>query len=375
MNILAKIESVQYRPFLCSDLPIFSLKDFENGKAFSSASFIVQLKEDNIAISHWVSAKRTRSYPFARVYNTMKYKTRVTIIPLVKDEGKDGDRDYLQWDTVSLMSLLGVYVIIAYYDKAIKSKGYRNKITSQEFDYQYLSRKLKELLLYKSDALHWNLQQLSEIDKLAKKCENSYYEKISKACKVELHKIESFRAHIREISGDVENFKTFSRALAKKAQHRESKTIQPKERVMNTKGEITIKNFLGGLYYFTVDELYVGKEKLFLIEKKHSHGKMPSIADIQDGLIKMILYTNLSTCQVNGKEYMIQPTLGLTADHFKGICASVKDLAIAKKNLSQQEFAIFAKLLKEGFVNGFSVFLMEASKENLQNKVLQTLTF
>jgi hypothetical protein len=28
-------------------------------------------------------------------------------------KGKDGDRDFLQWDTISLMSLLGIYVIIA----------------------------------------------------------------------------------------------------------------------------------------------------------------------------------------------------------------------------------------------------------------------
>ena len=121
MDIFAKIENVEYEPLLCRELPVISLSEFEKGKAFTNASFVVDLKEGKIAVSHWVSAKRTRSYPFARVYDTMNYKTRITIIPLVKDEGKDGDRDYLQWDTVSLMSLLGVYVIIAYYTKARKS--------------------------------------------------------------------------------------------------------------------------------------------------------------------------------------------------------------------------------------------------------------
>ena len=144
MNIFAKIENVEYEPLLCRELPVVSLKDFEMGEAFTNANFVVDIKEGKIAISHWVSAKRTRSYPFARVYDTMNYKTRITIIPLVKDEGKDGDRDYLQWDTVSLMSLLGVYVIIAYYDKANKSKDYDNKITDQEFDYKYVKKKFKD---------------------------------------------------------------------------------------------------------------------------------------------------------------------------------------------------------------------------------------
>ena len=67
-------------------------------------------KENKVAMSWWVSAKRTRSYPYARVYSTLNFSgKKITIIPVVKDEGKQGDRDFLQWDTVSLMSLLGVY--------------------------------------------------------------------------------------------------------------------------------------------------------------------------------------------------------------------------------------------------------------------------
>jgi hypothetical protein len=36
-----------------------------------------------------------------------------TIIPIMEDEGAAERRDYLQWDTVYPMSLLGIYVIIA----------------------------------------------------------------------------------------------------------------------------------------------------------------------------------------------------------------------------------------------------------------------
>ena len=130
MDILAKIKGIKYNPFLCRNLKIF---DFENLRMAldSCASFILNInKENKIAISWWVSSKRTRSYPYARVYDTLNFSgKKITIIPVIKDEGKEGDRDFLQWDTVSLMSLLGIYVIIAYYTEAEKSKRYRHKIT------------------------------------------------------------------------------------------------------------------------------------------------------------------------------------------------------------------------------------------------------
>ncbi len=64
------------------------------------------------------------------------------MIPIVKDEGANGDRDFIQWDTVSLMSLLDVFVIFAYYDKAEK-KG--QKITNQQFDNEYVLSKIREI--------------------------------------------------------------------------------------------------------------------------------------------------------------------------------------------------------------------------------------
>lgn len=357
MQILARIEHVKYTPLLCRELPTVSLMDFENGTAFSHATFLIDLPEGKIAVSHWVSPKRTRSYPFARVYDTMKYKTRVTIIPLVKDEGKDGDRDYLQWDTISLMSLLGIYVIIGYYNKAEKAVCYKNKVTNQEFDYAYLKKKLFELRGCKSDALHWNLKQLSELDDITKKCETAYYEKISSTTGVELHDVEKFRTHMNTITKDVNNFREFSRENAKYAQHRESVTIQPKEVVANTKCKITILNFLGGEYYFTVDEVVITESNIFLIEKKHSKTSIPSIADIQDGLLKLILYTNLAEAKVDGKLYQIKPVLGLTTFLFKGLCRNREELAALKDTVSSSDFKMLQLLFVEAKENGFLVSL------------------
>lgn len=148
MDIFGEITGINYTPLLSrKNLDEYNLDEL--GEAFNSDSvFMLNVDNDNkLAVSWWVSAKRTRSYPYARVYNTLGYSgKRVTIIPIFKDEGIDGDRDFLQWDTISLMSLLGVNVIIAYYESASKSKRYENKITKQRFDIEYVKSQILKLM-------------------------------------------------------------------------------------------------------------------------------------------------------------------------------------------------------------------------------------
>ena len=136
MEIIAKIlKGIHYTPLLCRTLKHYKLEEFST--AFEDATFFLDIDTQNkLAVSWWVSAKRTRSYPYARVYDSFNFTgKKLTIIPVMKDEGIDGDRDFLQWDTISLMSLLGVYVIIAYYKDASRSERYVGKITNQTFDF------------------------------------------------------------------------------------------------------------------------------------------------------------------------------------------------------------------------------------------------
>lgn len=69
--------------------------------------------------------------------------------------------DYLQWDTLSLMSLLNVYVIIGFYDEAQPHLSRIDKITNQHFNNEYILGQLTQLVNYHQSALHWNLNQLS----------------------------------------------------------------------------------------------------------------------------------------------------------------------------------------------------------------------
>lgn len=282
MDVSAKITGIKYTPFLCRSLNQYSIAEID--VAFNKdATFVLNVQQNKrVALSWWVSPKRTRSYPYARVYDTLNFDgKKVTIIPIMKDEGKQGDRDFLQWDTISLMSLLGVYVIICYYKSAERSLRYRHKITNQRFDIQHIEEELINILSYQSDALHWNLAQIDKVGEIGQKALDSYKE-ISKILGVEMHSEESARKRIDELLKGKQVFMTLSRELAKKAQERESITIQPKERLSGIKATLTIKNYLGGYYFFTCDEVNIEKGTIYLIEAKHSKkSSIPSLEDIR----------------------------------------------------------------------------------------------
>lgn len=114
------------------------------------------------------------------------------------------------------MSLLGVYVIIAYYKSATTNPDYKNKITNQRFDPDYLITQLNELLSYQSDALHWNLSQIYRVGELANKALEPY-KRISKSLHVQMHSESSARSRIAFLVKGKESFMSFSRRLAEKA--------------------------------------------------------------------------------------------------------------------------------------------------------------
>lgn len=383
MKVTAKIENLSYEPTLYTPLRKYSIDDFLSGKSFRDAVFVLCYEGCNLSISRWVSPKRTRSYPYARVYDTIKNRDKITIIPFVKDEGLDGDMDFVQWDTISLMSLLGVYTVLGYYKKAIRSSKYRNKITKQEFDYEYLKEKIDEYRKYKSDALHWNIKELSiDLIEVAKRSIDCY-QAISKKSGVILHGSKGMDRRIKLLQENALHFKERSRKLARMAQKREAITTQPKEKVIEDKATITIENYLGGIYYFTIDDpVLIGKD-LFLIEKKHSQNvPIPSSEDIKDGIVKMILFKNLSRVQIRKINYRHHPVLGLTSANYKGYCYNTcpyfKECDLKncktndeKSNLGPQHIKLIRNVFNEGIKNGYLIFIMDSHQPELQSEILQ----
>ena len=73
MDLSAKITGIKYKPLLCAKLKFFAFKGLKQALA-TNAVFILNIdKENSVAVSWWVSAKRTRSYPYARVYDTLNF--------------------------------------------------------------------------------------------------------------------------------------------------------------------------------------------------------------------------------------------------------------------------------------------------------------
>lgn len=343
MDVLAKITGIKYSPFLCRNLSIYPIERL--GEALSKTFILGTDKTRQIALSRWVSPKRTRSYPYARVYDSLSFQgKKATIIPIIKDEGKEGDRDFLQWDTISLMSLLNIYTIISYYVTAEKSLRYKDKITDQRFDITHLMEEISNLLSYQSDALHWNLAQTEKAGEICQKALDSY-ERISKILNVEMHSKESARKRSAELLKGKENFMTLSRGLAKKAQNRKAITIQPKERLSGNKATLTIINNHGGYYFFTCDEVKIKNRTIYLIEGKHSKQScIPSMDDIKDGLLKMILFTNLKEVKIDNTEYIPVPILKLTGNIPFSIASlrksQIENLRLLKKEAEKNSFHV-----------------------------------
>jgi hypothetical protein len=366
MQITAKITGIEYQIKLASKLKVFEFKDFDINE--SPASCIVKDENFSFGLSKWVSPKRTRSYPYERVYNTLRNSKRITVIPIIKDEGKKGDRDFIQWDTVSLMSLLDVFVIFAYYNKAEKHPTRENKITNQKFDDELVKKKIKEIRNYHSSALHCNLKEIEKtFPELIQKVKSNY-QKIGKQLSVEFHSEQGIDRFANQFIDGVKNFMDTSRQKAKEAQNREMQTIQPKEALSTfTKATITIENYLCGKYYFTTDEIKLEKSKVFLIEGKHSRNAfLPSKGDIKDGLLKMILYTNLKDIYINEKKYQSIPVIKLTSTKLRDSILSTDNSDKIKNFLSENDFSnnqkeLIENLLDEAIENNFLVIIEKAN--------------
>ena len=240
MHITAKITGLKYQVNCTDNLTEFSFKDFNIN--FAPSCFLLSDKKYNYGISKWVSPKRTRSYPFERVYNSLNVPKRITVIPIIKDEGSKGDRDFIQWDTVSLMSFLDIYVILAYYNKAVIHPSRKNKITNQEFDNDYVKTKIVEISNYHSSALHWNLKEIKDTLPSLIDIVRESYNRMQKELNVAFHNPRGIQSFKDQFLKGVADFMDTSRNKAKEAQNREKQTTQPKEFLStSTKATITIK--------------------------------------------------------------------------------------------------------------------------------------
>ncbi len=360
-EITGEIDSIKYEQFVADKLKTRSFETFNLNK--SPGAFLLDKDGETVAISRWISPKRTRSYPYERVYDTLAHKgKRIAIIPVVKDEGLGGDRDFIQWDTISLLSLLDVHVVLAFYNDAIKNPKRKDKITKQKFDNEFVKSRLNEIFKFKGTARDWNEQESKNLKEIFTKAKLAYRE-ISKKTQTYLHNEDRLDERIK-YAETPQRFIGYSRRRARKAQTREFLTIQPNEALSTlSKAKLTINNALYGKYYFTVDETIIEPKTISLIEAKHSRrSKMPSKNDIKDGLIKMMLYTNLQKVKFGKKPVKYKVAIRLTSSKLEGSInsnASLREISefTEKNSISSKKLIFIIKLFREARTNNFSIIL------------------
>jgi VWFA-related protein len=360
-EISGDIERVKYKQFVNDNLREWKFENFDINKA--PGAFLLNKGAEKIAVSRWISPKRTRSYPYERVYDTLAFAgKKVAVIPVIKDEGLGGDRDFLQWDTISLLSLLDVHVVLAYYDAAEKNPRRADQITAQKFDNNYVAARLAEVFDFSGTPREWNERETKQLKFVFEKAKAAY-QKISKETNTYLHD-ESALNELIKFAETPQKFIEFSRAKSQKAQTREFQTDQPKEALStDTKARVTITNALFGRYFFTCDETRVAGKTVYLIEAKHSRrAKFPSKNDIKDGLVKMMLYTNLKNGKLGAKSADFKAQIRLTSAQIKGSVNSDLKPEDIEKFFAENSFSVsdknfFIKLFQEARENDFTVIL------------------
>lgn len=354
-EITGEVGEIRYKPLMGNDLKEVSTESFDINK--SPPAFLL----GELAVSRWVSPKRTRSYPYERIYNTLPFPKRITIIPIIKDEGKSGERDFLQFDTFSLMNLLDVYVILGYYTDAQRDSS--DELTNQTFDNSFILNKINELREFKGTAVEWNLKELNQVSQVAEKAKTAYAE-IAKRTNVTLHDEKGIDNFVAKISKSLDEFRALSRQKSQKAQGREFVSIQPKEALSSdTKARVTITDKSGGLYFLTCDETKIEGKTLTLMEAKHTiRAKIPSASDIKDGLLKMMLYTSLKNVKVGNRDVVLKVAIRLTSEKLEGLVSSNADEKqvdefLQKNNFSKNQTGFVKKLFQEARENNFEIIL------------------
>ncbi len=317
MHLTGYIKNVRYEAHLTQPLQEYALEAFDinNAKTYG----IVNYGNTAIGFSKWVSPKRTRSYPFERIYNTFNCAKSLTVIPVIKDEGRDGDIDKIQFSTISWMNLLNVYIVLGYYETATKNRSpkqqHQEKLTEQRFNAEFIRQQIHEIFAYKQSALHWNkhLFETRFVDIFQKALKS--YEIISQQTNVAIHSQEPLYNYLSRITEDFEQFKTLSLKSSQRASNRELHTHHALELLSDgAKATFALENYLGGVYYLTADEVFQTDSGLIIQESKNStSGFLPSLSDIRDGLFKLILFSNIDELYVNGERTPFHTRLKCTA--------------------------------------------------------------
>lgn len=100
-----------------------------------------------------------------------------------------------------------------------------------------------------------------------------------------------------------------------------------------------------------------------MIEGKHSsNSKLPSIGDIKDGLLKMVLYCNLTEVKIDNTDFTPKSVLKLTSTNISGKISSQSAISEIEEFKSSAGFnannvEVIDRLFAEAKENNFEVII------------------
>ena len=351
MEIIGKITGIRYKTIGENSLKQCKIEDFDVNQI--EIACIIEKEYRNVSISKWDSPKKTHSHAYQRTYDALVGGTKsIVVIPVIKDEGISGECDFIEWETVFFMSLFNIYIIFAFYEKADKVN---QKITNQQLSNTFVLKKLDEMSNYHSSAFHWNLNEIRTNFEFILAQVQLNYNKISAETGIQLHSEKGIADFQHQINQDVE---AFLYDLPLKMMNDKFIEVQP---LAWTKVQITIFDYLRGSCVFTIDEMLILNQVVQLIEVKHTQNSLlPSINDIKDGLLNMVLYANLKEVSIDGQIFKSESVLKLTSTQIIGAVNSNENekklISFCDANsLPNQERIYLKNLFLEAKTNCFIV--------------------
>jgi hypothetical protein len=128
--------------------------------------------------------------------------------------------------------------------------------------------------------------------------------------------------------------------VQKNASIREAAVVHHNEHLSDgSKVRLNVRNYLGGVYYLTADEVIKEGDRYVIQESKNStKGSLPSLDDIKDGLFKLALFSNIDVLLLGDQEINFTARLKLTGRDVYGTlsmpCSSCElDQFIAENRL------------------------------------------
>ena len=314
------IRNVNYSPQVrAQPLEQVAFDGFDINSAPSSG--ILEFADDtSFGYSKWNTPKLSRTYPSQHVYRTYHLQSkRVTVIPIIKDEGNDTrNNDRLSSMILARMNLMDVYIILVWYESAEHSPRGGNRTSNHVYNNEFVLERIREIRRAQKSALHWNTMHFErdyeDVFRRAVEC----YQNVGTRYGIEMHSAKNHLAILEQYLVDgkfnLEAFARYSSARSSAAAKREAMTVHDLEELSDgNKAYCELVNYQGGIYHLTADGVYWEDGRLVIQESKNAtKGKMPGLGDVQDGLFKNILFHSIDELYIGRERIEFATRIKLT---------------------------------------------------------------